>query len=1100
MKKSIIHIILLSIFIGISNIAISQQSNDQLDPYDVNQVYNQPVSPAPEAAELTEKSNASVSYSNGALNFSIPLLEVKTKYLNMPVSLNYSANGIKVNALSSTVGVGWSLNAGGVINRVMKGKADEDNVRINLDTVDWNNIRTVYQVAKSVADLGADGENDLFSFKTPNKSGHFVFDRNWNPYLIPKSNTHIDIIFSTSEIDRFIITDENGVKYYFYSKGITLQRPLETLSQYDKTATTSWYLDSIVHPSGDYINLYYSNYQTSYQSGKVYVRTVKPHTPGMGVCYCSEGRNYKDYTQGVTQTNVRIDSIVTSRVTIEFNYQSVPNAYPDYRISNVSVLNAQNELEYQFNLYHTVYGEKIFLDSLQKISGQDEIPPYIFNYISKNSVPPRLSTGQDMFGFYNGVSNNQTLLIRDPASYSNLFYGIQIADRDYSFAYAQYGMLNTIDYPTGGKSTIEYEPHYNTRDSYYPIRYEQLFGPISAVSSDGAPGRVFTVDTVIMIEEPSIVRVLLKKEAHGTHFNSRALCLINDSLVLEITNQLASSLDSCFVPLLPGQYNITVQAEGHFPHDTSFVDLKLYYKITDTVISYSYHENGIRVKRMTHEYNHDLPPSIKRVYYTPYNDTSLTSNTLQQLHFKSNFKENQYHKACNNGSYGTCGYSGFASIPYSVLCPSVTWSADGNGTLSPYGDDFCYRKVTMSNGEYFQNGGTEYTLIAKKDSEGAYLFPPNEVQNGSTNFKSWANGEVIQEKTINSDGEVIMIKDFSYSQDKIDVLYNYDVRRIASGSDLGVIDINRKVAIDFAGIKSSYESYWHRLDTIIITEYFPESNTSITTKELLFYDDTIGMQVTRKIRKSDDGVEYITQTKYPTMYAAGANDSPGQAIDSLNSKHIHNKILESVQMIKYPNEQNPGIFFSQMNMYRLENGLVVPDTAFALEIPNTLAENSYDYSSTEGGTYQFDDHLKAKHVFDLFDEHGNLQQFHAANNFYTCYIWGYGYQFPIAKIENAGYTSVESALQSLGYSITSLQTKTASELKQIFNNLRSHPNMEQAMVSSYTYDPLFGLTSQTGPDGLEQKYEYDDFGRLETIREGHDYILKHFDYNYYVPE
>ncbi len=1077
-----------AIFIIYSVVLYSQNED-----YSINQIVEPPTFAAPDAFDMTEKAKTTIAYKNGSLNFSIPVYTVKSKYLSVPISLDYNSNGIKVNSVSSSVGIGWRSTAGGAVTRVVKRRPDEENLRHNYDTVTWSNPYSVITVGHSLGDLPNDGQNDLFSYCYPGGSGDFAFDREWNPFLIPKKNIKIRLIENSSRITGFIITDNDGVEYHFTVVGKTNTPPLGTLTMYDQNVTTSWHLKKIIHPMNDSIVFYYSDNPYNYVSGRLFRQTSSLYGASGGAnCNCSAFFNVdnKEQTTQLTQ-NPMLDSIVSSHSKVVFVYSSTGDVLPKKKLDFIDIFDKfQNSSFTRYSLYHSIYGDKIFLDSLQQSNITSSIPPYRFEYISKEDIPERLSNAQDLLGYYNGKSNNSTLMHKEKSQFSYAFGYKSGADRSYSFEHAQIGLLNKVQYPLGGFSSIDYEPHTGPNNYwYYPVtNRSKILGPFSILSSDGGTS-FYSYDTVFTTSKQGPVSVQLFKNVNHTQMNNRVSCYIDSTLILEIEGgQALHQEDSILMALDSGIHFLTLSAIGHASDLICEGIVNIYCQYRDSKPIYP--EYGVRLKRIINDYGTENP-NIQRIYYSGYSDTSIAAGSLKKVYFSKNFVETYYYTKCDLNPHNPI-------INFSNLCTRINWVANDLGSIGPYGGDFSYSKVSVSNGEYFENGGIEYILESELNSIGQILTPNNILDDGARNHRAWINGTVLQENMINSNMELISTKRYCYNDFDIDTLYNYDMRRVAGGY-VGFTSDIREIQ-DFAGVKSSYESYWHRLDTVITTEYFPESNTSITTKELLFYDDTIGMQVTRKIRKSDDGVEYITQTKYPTMYAAGANDSPGQAIDSLNSKHIHNKILESVQMIKYPNEQNPGVFFSQMNMYRLENGLVVPDTAFALEISNTLAENSYDYSSTEGGTFQFDDHLKAKHVFDLFDEHGNLQQFHAENNFYTCYIWGYNYQFPIAKIENASYTSVESTLQSLGYSITSLQTKTASELKQIFNNLRNHPNMEQAMVSSYTYDPLFGLSSQTGPDGLEQKYEYDDFGRLETIREGHDYILKHFDYNYYVPE
>jgi YD repeat-containing protein len=54
----------------------------------------------------------------------------------------------------------------------------------------------------------------------------------------------------------------------------------------------------------------------------------------------------------------------------------------------------------------------------------------------------------------------------------------------------------------------------------------------------------------------------------------------------------------------------------------------------------------------------------------------------------------------------------------------------------------------------------------------------------------------------------------------------------------------------------------------------------------------------------------------------------------------------------------------------------------------------------------------------------------------------------------------------------------------------------QAQMTTYTYDPLRGLTSQTDANSQTTYFEYDAFGRLATMKDSQSNILKTLQYNY----
>ena len=82
------------------------------------------IPPSPTAASLGEYGDIPVSTYTGIPNISIPLYQIQSRDLSLPISLSYHAGGVKVEEEASWVGLGWSLNAGGVITRSIRGLDD----------------------------------------------------------------------------------------------------------------------------------------------------------------------------------------------------------------------------------------------------------------------------------------------------------------------------------------------------------------------------------------------------------------------------------------------------------------------------------------------------------------------------------------------------------------------------------------------------------------------------------------------------------------------------------------------------------------------------------------------------------------------------------------------------------------------------------------------------------------------------------------------------------------------------------------------------------------------------------------------------------------
>ena len=114
----------------------------------------------------------------------------------------------------------------------------------------------------------------------------------------------------------------------------------------------------------------------------------------------------------------------------------------------------------------------------------------------------------------------------------------------------------------------------------------------------------------------------------------------------------------------------------------------------------------------------------------------------------------------------------------------------------------------------------------------------------------------------------------------------------------------------------------------------------------------------------------------------------------------------------------------------------------------------------------------------------------------VCYIYGYGGIFPIAKIENAEYSIVESLLGGLT-AINNFRDILAPTDLQVTNFLAPlTTGLPGAMANTYTYNLSQGMTTQTDVKGMTTYYEYNSFQRLKSIKDHDGNIVKSYDYHY----
>jgi YD repeat-containing protein len=64
------------------------------------------------------------------------------------------------------------------------------------------------------------------------------------------------------------------------------------------------------------------------------------------------------------------------------------------------------------------------------------------------------------------------------------------------------------------------------------------------------------------------------------------------------------------------------------------------------------------------------------------------------------------------------------------------------------------------------------------------------------------------------------------------------------------------------------------------------------------------------------------------------------------------------------------------------------------------------------------------------------------------------------------------------------------------NNLRSNPSFSNAFITTYTYNPLVGVTTLTDPKGDQITYSYDGLGRLQNVKDKDGNILSETEYHF----
>ncbi|UWX68454.1 hypothetical protein NZD85_14515 (plasmid) [Empedobacter stercoris] len=442
--------------------------------------------PSPEAYKLSRYGDIQLQGNTGAFSHSIPIYDINFHGINLPITLSYSSNGVLIDELSGFTGTSWTLNAGGVISRTVRGVADEKaQERWYPDSIEPLNSNAAK--IKSYADkdnVTRDSQQDWFFVNIGNISTSFFFDENLN--ILKSNDDDVRIQYSTiGSILEFKITDKNGNIYILGGNEDFVEK--NTMSQDcivgpKTTYYSAWYLKEIITPNNQKISFAYNSYQQSFISSANYNETYIASCPndfsmaGFNLIF---DRNSSS-CRSINQTNSKaLSSIVFGDNKATFDYRTDRKDEGSLLLSNISIYNNTKLIKREELIYDEIYNSQKVQDSklslnpsihyryfLKEINNYDSSNifqhKHSFDYYNLASLPPRLSWNKDIYGYYNGKSNysafDKGLIVNPETVFITRNQASNFtADLSVNPTTAYYGMLKRITYPTKGYSNIEYE-------------------------------------------------------------------------------------------------------------------------------------------------------------------------------------------------------------------------------------------------------------------------------------------------------------------------------------------------------------------------------------------------------------------------------------------------------------------------------------------------------------------------------------------------------------------------------------------------------------------------------------------------------------------
>jgi YD repeat-containing protein len=432
------------------------------------------IPPSPDAAALGKYGLYPVTLSNGLVGIDIPIYTIKTNTLEMPISVSYHASGIKVDEVASVVGLGWSLNAGGVITRVVRDRPDarfgiiapvHDKAFYDAFT---NSI--VYSeldyIAGGVQGIDVDTESDIYYYNVNGLTGSFRYDTQGNLVQLPLSNNKIAFNY---EQDEFTLTATDGTVYTFSDRERGTQGAVDNMIV--DPFTTSWYLTRILTADGEALLFTYQDDATIYNvwsEGIINRECADGFTLGED---CSQGSGNgaeKTYSRVETRLTKVLKSISFPGGAINFSISADRLDRRKYRVLGMSISNRAGRLVRSVSFEQSYFWtgsagggplrSRLKLDAVQVGA---ERYAFAYNtrqlpeYYEPNGISGSISNyAQDYWGYYNAAGNSNFNTMVPPSPATPIF---PLANRAINEDAAQACILKKITYPTGGTTEFTYQ-------------------------------------------------------------------------------------------------------------------------------------------------------------------------------------------------------------------------------------------------------------------------------------------------------------------------------------------------------------------------------------------------------------------------------------------------------------------------------------------------------------------------------------------------------------------------------------------------------------------------------------------------------------------
>ncbi|HVW63201.1 MAG TPA: hypothetical protein VHC48_24285, partial [Puia sp.] len=985
------------------------------------------VPPSPTSASLGRYGNVDISPYNGSPNISVPIYTIKTTSHSLDLSLRYDAGGTKALQDASWVGLGWTLEAGGVITRIVRGEDDfighgyyyAASLPPNNPDNTWQdnpNRQNDINYFNSARNQQMDIEPDIFSYNFNGYNGRLVLGKSADGapiFMDERNNLKIEYVSGAWKI-----TNPEGYRYYFstteQTQGYDYQSSIELTNMtgvgglsfdVNTNPITAWYLDSIVAPSSEKVAFTYglgkslSLINRSEQVTQMVSYQMSCPTPPEGFnsqyhIYMADRQAIRDvYLKKISFINGSVEFNPSLRSDMEY-INSADTLWKPSKLDNIVIKNAAGTEVKRYTFFYTYFNQtnttgRLKLDSVKESGGGLSKPPYAFTYINPNSLPDKYTKSIDHWGFYNGRVN-PTLLPTTTIPVANQSFTGADREPDTLQNYPMNGMLSNIKYPTGGSTSFGYELHdYGNLHGAQLYKILNKFASVSANPDIHPGGDVPTADFYIHGSPPDTndnVAVVIQCSYQKVNQNVSDLPSFGYTNMWKVAaDGSLTSVAGCTMAnydqpnpsptftnrnLAPGHYRMYLQSISGW---STYMSVS--WQETDSVPLLRRKGGGVRIQSVTDQ---DAQGNTTTKTYRYANNDGRSSGVLMS---PANYAY-LFSQLAGSNSPGTNLPNGcFFTVQFYGLGSSSIFPSGLSARTGPVG----YSKVTELLGPNGENGRTEYYYHNAEPATPTVPFVSVIVDA--------MNGQLDSSIVYNAQGQVVKRTDRTYQLKE----------------DLTLKGVKLFVGNPSEVFKDSYFlQYYDNKSSWVVPVTEKESlfdgAAKVTTTKTYYYDNSTHREPTRIDVSMSDGRVLATRYKRPGDYTitGTANTDIAKGIQNLQNNYIISPVIEEYAQRSNADGSNARTVSAGFTSYK--PAAPYPDVIYRNEMTQPLTD--FVPASITASAAGMDARYKPYLVLDKFDQQGNIIQKHEQGGKNYTYIWDYQKVYPIAEVINADSPSV----------------------------------------------------------------------------------------------